>query len=112
MNFVKSHRPSVVTVLALIAIAALITTWIVKANQHPDSGMVYGKKYHQPSSWVQMICSAYNSKGICVAYMPITHHVPECYELTLRAEGDEWGVCVDQHTYDTIPYESTFKVAS
>lgn len=112
MNRVKSlQRPSIITTIAGVVILILIGTWIYKASQHPDQGMVYGKKYKQASSWVQMVCSAYNNKGICVSYMPITHHVPECYELILRAEGDEWGVCVDQTTYDTIAYESTYKVA-
>lgn len=59
----------------------------------------------------QMVCSGYNKNGTCMVYVPITHNEPACYELILRAEGEEWGVCVDPTTYDTIPYESTFKAA-
>lgn len=90
----------------LLALSVLI---LAACGGHPSQGMVYDKTYKEPSSWIQMICSGYNSKGICIAYVPITHHTPECWSLELKGEGEKWNVCVPHDVWERTQIESTWK---
>lgn len=85
--------------LRCLALLVATSVLLIGCSDPPASGVVTSREYHEPYSWVQMTCAAYN-KGVCTVWVPITHHVAERWTLCLRA-GDENGCRdVDRATYD------------
>ena len=82
--------------LAILSLALLL----VSGCSPPDHGTVVEKRHHDAYTWVQLVCAAYGKGGVCSVYVPITHYVPESWELCLR-DGDDTGCRnVDHDTYD------------
>lgn len=66
----------------LIALATLAL--LAGCEPTVKTGTVIAKKYEAPYSYVEMMCSGYNSKGYCQSYFPWTQYEPAHYDLQLR----------------------------
>jgi hypothetical protein len=75
------YRAEVRRVLAALAVVLFLVTG---CGARVKTGTVIERKYDPPYSYVIMMCSVYNSKGICMGYYPWTQYEPERYELQLR----------------------------
>jgi hypothetical protein len=62
----------------------------VGACAEPESGVVYARYHYDEYQWVQMVCTAYNSRGICTVQVPIIQTEPERWSLGLQ-NGDDRG---------------------
>lgn len=85
------RRAAVVVMMA----AALL----LAACSAPEKGIVTKKEYHDPYSWIQMVCGGYDSKGNCTVQTPVVHNEPARWEMCLKDGKDEGCRYVDETTF-------------
>jgi len=59
-----------------------------------SSGTITAKTVEPPYTWIQYICSGYNSQGICTVQVPIFHNEPEKYRFDIEERDDTGWVYV------------------
>lgn len=86
-------RPRIIAPLVGLAVLSACTPTL-------EAGTVTGRDHQKAYTWVQQVCSAYNSKGICTVYTPMVHQEPERWTLRLTEGGTDGRVDVDEHAYE------------
>ena len=78
---------------------AVVALLLLAGCSAPEKGVVEDKRYHQPYTWVDMVCSSYTEKGTCRMSIPVVRSEPARWELCLR-DGEETGCrIVDETTF-------------
>ena len=80
----------------------LALIWLLTACGGMTEGRVAEKGYEPPSGYYTMICSAYNTQGMCTVNVPMWVDVPECWWLQLTNAGETGSVCVDKQEWDNV----------
>ncbi|HEX4815357.1 MAG TPA: hypothetical protein VFV66_21655 [Nonomuraea sp.] len=88
--------------------ALLVTLALGAACSAPEAGQVIAKQHRAPYTWVQPVCTAYNSQGMCSTYTAITHTAPERWVLTLRSGDHEGDREVTQDAFDRCQPGQTY----
>lgn len=83
--------------LAVIVATALLLVGCSSIS----SGYITAKNYEPAYSYMTQQCAAYNAKGVCTVWMPVTHYVDEKFRFDLRNDNKDTGwVYVSRTTYD------------
>jgi hypothetical protein len=89
------------------ALAALLL--LAAACAAPEKGTVYGRWHYPESQWVQMVCSAYDSKtGACTFQMPVIQTDPERWSLGLRDGKEEGQRSVTEREYENCQVDDYY----
>ena len=80
-------------VVALVVLIALISC-------APETGNVYGKRYHPSYVYATNQCLSYSKSGVCLVNLPTFHTMPESFDLCLDDGKDRGCRTVPKSTYD------------
>lgn len=84
--------------LAVIVTAALLLVGCSSIS----SGYITAKKYHEAYDYYTMSCAAYNSKGVCMTWVQVWHHVKEKWSFDIRNDNQDTGwVYVSESEYNS-----------
>ncbi len=86
----------------------LLLVLVLSACSTISTGFVTAKKHTDPYTYTQMMCSAWNSRGFCMVWVPNTIYVPEQWRLDLENDGQTGWVYVSEETYDGINVGDVF----
>ena len=76
------------------------------------SGYITNKEIHPAYTWIQYVCSSYNSKGFCQVQTPIFHNEPERYSFDIKEGEDEGWVYVGYSTFQSYNVGDYYKDAN
>jgi hypothetical protein len=94
---IGKRKPFIIFVVAALS-------FLLAACSGISSGKIIDKHYEEPYYYTTSVCSGYSSKGYCIVWVPIIHHVDEKWVFTLENEEGKTGdLAVSKQDYDNVP---------
>lgn len=85
-----------------IALAAAVLALLTGCGTTLTHGYVVDKQYTEAYQWMELMCFAYDSNGVCTTQLPVWHHEPASWELCVERDAVQDWWSVSQETYDHI----------
>lgn len=93
--------------LSLPVVALSIS--LLGCSNGPEYGIVKDKSVTPGYTYIQQQCTSYNSKGMCISYVPIIIYVPTYWYLTLENDAESGERAVSKGMWDSCTPGNSYR---